>query len=287
MSEVDLHIHSTASDGRLSPEEVVGKSAEAGLTIIALADHDTVDGIAPALETARAFPGLKMIPGIEMSTDVPRGEVHMLGYFIDYTAQELRARLETMRNSRQQRAQGIIAKLRNLGIPIEWQQVQEIAGSGSIGRPHIAQAMLDKGYVASVKEAFTKYLGRDGSAYVAWKKLTPARTVELILRTDGLPVLAHPLTVNDFEAVIIELKAIGLVGIEAYYNGYTADEVNRLVNLAHRHNLIATGGSDYHGLDPGTETRIGGNDVPIEAAERLMALAEQRALKLVNPHYLN
>lgn len=287
MSEVDLHIHSTASDGRLSPEEVVGKSAEAGLTIIALADHDTVDGIAPALETARAFPGLKMIPGIEMSTDVPRGEVHMLGYFIDYTAQELRARLETMRNSRQQRAQGIIAKLRNLGIPIEWQQVQEIAGSGSIGRPHIAQAMLDKGYVASVKEAFTKYLGRDGSAYVAWKKLTPARTVELILRTDGLPVLAHPLTVNDFEAVIIELKAIGLVGIEAYYNGYTADEVNRLVNLAHRHNLIATGGSDYHGLDPGTETRIGGNDVPIEAAERLMALAEQRALRLVNPHYLN
>ena len=287
MSEVDLHIHSTASDGRLSPEEVVLKSAEAGLTIIALADHDTVDGIAPALETARAFPGLKMIPGIEMSTDVPRGEVHMLGYFIDYTAQELRARLETMRNSRQQRAQGIIAKLRNLGIPIEWQQVQEIAGSGSIGRPHIAQAMLDKGYVASVKEAFTKYLGRDGSAYVAWKKLTPARTVELILRTDGLPVLAHPLTVNDFEAVIIELKAIGLVGIEAYYNGYTADEVNRLVNLAHRHNLIATGGSDYHGLDPGTETRIGGNDVPIEAAERLMALAEQRALKLVNPHYLN
>lgn len=287
MSEVDLHIHSTASDGRLSPEEVVLKSAEAGLTIIALADHDTVDGIAPALETVGAFPGLKMIPGIEMSTDVPRGEVHMLGYFIDYTAQELRARLEKMRNSRQQRAQGIIAKLRNLGIPIEWQQVQEIAGSGSIGRPHIAQAMLDKGYVASVKEAFTKYLGRDGSAYVAWKKLTPARTVELILRTDGLPVLAHPLTVNDFEAVIIELKAIGLVGIEAYYNGYTADEVNRLVNLAHRHNLIATGGSDYHGLDPGTETRIGGNDVPIEAAERLMALAEQRALKLVNPHYLN
>lgn len=287
MSGVDLHIHSTASDGRLSPEEVVLKSVEAGLTIIALTDHDTVDGIAPALETVGAFPELKMIPGIEMSTDVPRGEVHILGYFIDYTAQELRARLETMRNSRQQRAQGIIAKLRNLGIPIEWQQVQEIAGSGSIGRPHIAQAMLDKGYVASVKEAFTKYLGRDGPAYVKWEKLTPARTVELILRTNGLPVLAHPLTVNDFEAVVIELKAIGLVGIEAYYNGYTADEVNRLVSLAHRHNLIATGGSDYHGLDPGTETRIGGNDVPIEAAERLMALAEQRALKLVNPHYLN
>ena len=287
MSEVDLHIHSTASDGRLSPEEVVGKSAEEGLTIIALADHDTVDGIAPALETVKAFPRLKMIPGIEMSTDVPQGEVHVLGYFIDYTSQELRVRLERMRHSRQERAQGIIAKLRNLGIHIEWQQVHEIAGSGSIGRPHIAQAMLAQGYVASVKEAFTKYLGRDEPAYVSWQKMTPARTVELILRTNGLPVLAHPLTVSGLETMVIELKTVGLVGIEAYYNGYTADEVSRLVSLAHRHNLIATGGSDYHGLDPSTETMIGGNDVPIEAAERLIALAEQRALKLVNPNYLD
>jgi len=287
VSEIDLHIHSTASDGRLSPGEVVAKSAEGGLTIIALADHDTVDGIAPALEAARAFPELRVIPAIEMSTDVPRGEVHVLGYFIDYTSQQLRARLERMRHSRQERAQGIIAKLRNLGIHIEWQQVQEIAGSGSIGRPHIAQAMLDRGYVASVKEAFTKYLGRDGPAYVAWQKMTPARVAELILETNGLPVLSHPLTVNDLETAVIELKAVGLVGIEAYYNGYTVDEVSRLVSLAHRHNLIATGGSDYHGLDPGTETAIGGNDVPVEAAERLIALAEQRALRLVNPSCLD
>ena len=287
MSEVDLHIHSTASDGRLSPEEVVHKSAEQGLTIIALADHDTVAGIAPALEAAGAFPGLKVIPGIEMSTDVPQGEVHILGYFIDYTSQELRVRLDRVRHSRQERAQRIVAKLRDLGIPIEWQQVQEIAGSGSIGRPHIAQAMLDRGYVASVKDAFTKYLCRDGLAYVGWQKLTPARTVELILRTNGLPVLAHPLTVNDLETMVIELKAVGLAGIEAYYNGYTVEQVSQLVSLAHRHHLIVTGGSDYHGLDPGTETRIGGNNVPIEAAERLIALAEQRALKLANPHYLN
>jgi len=287
VSEVDLHIHSTASDGRLSPEEVVAKSVAEGLTIIALADHDTVDGIAPALEAARAFPGLRMIPCIEMSTDVSRGEVHVLGYFIDYTSQQLRVRLERMRHARQERAQGIIAKLRNLGIHIEWQQVREIAGSGSIGRPHIAQAMLHRGYVASVKEAFTKYLGRDGPAYVAWQKMTPARAAELILETNGLPVLAHPLTVNDLETMVIELKAVGLVGIEAYYNGYTVDEVSRLVSLAHRHNLIATGGSDYHGLDPGTETAIGGNDVPVEAAERLIALAEQRALRLVNPSCLD
>jgi len=285
--EVDLHVHSTASDGRLSPEEIVRKSAERGVTIIALADHDTVDGIVPALEAAMAFPRLKVIPCIEISTDVPRGEVHVLGYFIDYTNQELRVRLERMRSSRQDRAQRMIAKLRNLGIHIKWQQVQEIAGGGSIGRPHIAQAMLDKGYIASVKEAFTKYLGRDGPAYVKWQKMTPMRVVELILQANGLPVLAHPLTVNDLETMVIELKATGLVGLEAYYNGYSADEVSRLVNLAHRHNLIATGGSDFHGLDPSTETMIGGSDVPIEAAERLIALAEQRALKLANPYLLD
>jgi len=287
MSEVDLHIHSTASDGRLSPEEVVHKSAELGLTIIALADHDTVAGIAPALGAAGAFPGLKVLPAVEMSTDVPQGEVHILGYFIDYTSQELRVRLGRMRHSRQERAQRIVARLRDLGIHIEWQQVQEIAGSGSIGRPHIAQAMLDRGYVASVKEAFTKYLGRGCPAYVAWEKMTPARTAELMVRTNGLPVLAHPLTVNDLETMVIELKAAGLVGIEAYYNGYTVEQVSQLVSLALRHHLIVTGGSDYHGLDPATETMIGGNNVPVEAAERLIALAEQRALKLANPHYLN
>jgi predicted metal-dependent phosphoesterase TrpH len=287
VSEVDLHIHSTASDGRLSPEEVVHKSAERGLTIIALTDHDTVAGIAPALEAAGAFPGLKVIPGIEMSTDVPKGEVHILGYFVDYTSQELRARLDRMRHSRQERAERIVARLRDLGISVEWQQVQEIAGSGSIGRPHIAQAMLDRGYVASVKEAFTKYLGRGCPAYVAWEKMTPARAVELMVRTNGLPVLAHPLTVSDLETMVIELKAAGLVGIEAYYNGYTVEQVGQLVSLARRHHLIVTGGSDYHGLDPATETAIGGNNVPVEAAERLITLAEQRALKSANPHYLN
>ena len=166
MSKVDLHMHSTASDGRLSPEGIVHKSAERGLIIIALTDHDSVDGIAPALVAAKAFPWLRVIPGVEISTDVPHGEVHVLGYFIDYTDPEFAVRLERMRHSRWGRAQGMIAKLRNLGIHIEWQRVQEIVGSGSIGRPHIAQAMLEKGYIDSIKEAFTKYIGRDGPAYV-------------------------------------------------------------------------------------------------------------------------
>jgi len=277
VSEVDLHIHSTASDGRLSPADVVRKSAEIGLTIIALADHDSTDGIIPALVTAKAFPWLKVIPCVEISTDVPNGEVHVLGYFIDYTDHELLATLERMRNSRRERALGMIAKLGNLGMPIDWERVQEIAGSGSIGRPHIAKAMLEKGYITSFKEAFTKYIGRDGPAYAEREKMTPTEAVELVSQANGLPVLAHPLTINELEMMVIELEAVGLVGIEAYYDGYTTEEINKLVSLADRHNLITTGGSDYHGLDNSTETMIGGADVPIESAEQLIALAKQPA----------
>lgn len=281
VSQVDLHIHSTASDGRLSPADIVRKSVELGLKVIAIADHDSVDGIAPALVVAKAFPGLKIIPCVEISTDVSHGEVHVLGYFIDYNDLELKATLERLRHSRQERAKGMIAKLKNLGIHISWQRVKEIAGGSSIGRPHIAQAMLEKGYLTSLKEAFTKYIGRDGPAYVEREKLTPLEAVELILRANGLPVLAHPLSINDLEVLVIELVAAGLVGIEAYYNGYNADEISRLVSLANKYNLIVTGGSDYHGLELGFEAEIGGINVPMEAAEQLSARAKQRTLKLV------
>ncbi|MFC1940972.1 PHP domain-containing protein [Chloroflexota bacterium] len=279
MSKIDLHIHSSASDGRLSPAEVVCKSAEAGLTVIALADHDTVDGIIPALEAATAFPQIRVIPCVEISTDVPKGEAHVLGYFIDYTHPSLLATLSRMRNSRRERAQRMIAKLKSLGLTVEWERVQGIAGSGSIGRPHIAQAMLEKGYITSIKEAFTNYIGRGGPAYAERGKMSPKEAVEIILRANGLPVLAHPLTINDPEAMVIELKASGLVGIEAYHDGCSAEEINSLVSLADRYGLIVTGGSDYHGLDDSAETMIGGADVPIESAEQLIALAEERMLK--------
>ena len=280
MSKVDLHIHSTASDGRFSPADIVQKAAERRLAFIAIADHDSVAGIVPALAAAKAFPRLRVIPSIEISTEVPYGEVHVLGYFIDYTSHKLLATLARFRNSRRKRAQGMVAKLEKLGIHIEWQRVQEIAGSGTMARPHIAQAMLEKGYITSLREAFTKYISQGGPAYVEREKMTPVEAVALILGANGLPVLAHPLTINDPEKVIIELKAAGMVGIEAYYGDYSADEVSRLVNLADRHNLIATGGSDYHGLDASSETMIGGVDVPTESVERLIALAEQRGLKL-------
>jgi Predicted metal-dependent phosphoesterases (PHP family) len=270
VSKIDLHIHSSASDGRFAPAEIVRKSVEQGVTIIAISDHDTVDGIAPALEAAKAFASLKVIPSVEISTDNASGETHVLGYFIDYTDQELKITLERLRDSRRERAQGMIAKLKNLGIHIDWRRVQEIAGSGTIGRPHIAQAMLEKGYITSLQEAFTKYIDRHGPAYVERDKITPIEAVKLILRANGLPVLAHPFTIDNPETMVAELSAAGLVGIEAYYASYTADETRKLVSLASKYNLITTGGSDYHGLDASNETMIGAVEVPIESAEQLV-----------------
>ncbi len=280
MGKVNLHLHSTASDGRLTPAEIVHQAAEQGLSVIAITDHDSVEGIAPALAAAKAFPRLKVIPGIELSTDVPQGEVHVLGYFIDYANREFQVTLEGLHNSRLERAQGMIAKLQNLGIHIDWGRVQEIAGTGSIGRPHIAQAMLEKGYITSFKEAFDKYISRDGPAYFEREKMSPVEAVALVLQVNGLPVLAHPFTASNTETLIAELKAAGLVGIEAYYDGYTADEISRLVSLAERYGLIATGGSDYHGLETASETVLGSVDVPMESVERLVALAKQRVPKL-------
>lgn len=274
MGQADLHIHSTASDGRLTPAEVVREAARRGLEFIALTDHDTIEGIAPALAAAKSFPGLKLIPGVEISTDIPKGEAHVLGYFIDYTSQELMVRLERFRNSRLERARRMVAKLDKLGVHLDWRRIEQIAGASVMGRPHIARAMLEKGYISSFKQAFTDYIGRDGPAYVEREKLTPAEAVALIIKAQGLAVLAHPFTVGQPEAMIIELKAAGMVGIEAYYDGYSDEEIGRLVAIARRHNLITTGGSDYHGLDL-NETAIGGIDLPLASVEELIATARE------------
>lgn len=280
MSKVDLHIHSTASDGRYSPQEIIGKAAGLGLETIALADHDSIDGIAPALEEVRKLKRLQFIPGVEVSTDVPNGEVHVLGYFIDYTSEELAAALARFRHSREGRAQGMIDRLKELGINLSWERVREIAGDGAIGRPHIAQAMLEKGYISSIKEAFDKYIARDGPAYVEREKMTPVEAVQLVLRSRGIAVMAHPFTVPEPEAMIAELKAAGMAGIEAYYNGYTAEEIGQLIAMARNHGLMVTGGTDYHGLDDSKETMMGGVGVPVAVVQGLIARAEPKMLKL-------
>jgi predicted metal-dependent phosphoesterase TrpH len=281
LGRVDLHVHSTASDGKLTPAEVIGEAAEKGMSYIALADHDTVDGIAAAKKAAQSFPGLSVIPAIEISTDIPQGEVHILGYFIDYTDAEFLAKLEDFKNSRLRRAKQMVARLANLGVPVEWQRVLELAGGSTIGRPHIAQAMMEKGHVPFFKDAFDEYLGHGKPAYVEREKMLPAEAVGIIVKAKGLAVLAHPLTTEDPEGLIAELKPAGLVGLEAYYGEYDAEEVEGLLALAQKHGLIATGGSDFHGIEPEEETAIGGADVPLEAVERLIALAKEREPNLI------
>jgi hypothetical protein len=272
VSKVDLHIHSNYSDGKFSPGELVEKAVKIGLKVMAISDHDSVNGIPSAVEAAGAFPQLTFIPGVEISTDVERGEIHVLGYFIDYKKPDLLTTLQEMRESRLNRAKKMVNKLASLGVKIEWERVLQIAQGSAVGRPHIAQAMQEKGYISSFKEAFYKYIGRDGPAYVEREKMTPAEAVKLIINAGGQAVFAHPITYRDYEIAIIDMVTAGLVGVEAYYNNSTAEDIRNVLSLADKYNLIPTGGSDYHGIEP-TEVQIGGVEVPLSSAERLIALA--------------
>ena len=274
--KADLHLHTTASDGSLAPQELVRLAADQGMDVIAVTDHDCVDGIAPALEEAQCFPRLRVVPGVEVSTDVARGEVHVLGYFIDYLKPSFADTLERLRYSRQLRAQKMVEKLSSMGIDIEWERVKQVAGSGSIGRPHIAKVMLERGHVSSFKEAFAKYISRDGPAYVEREKLTPEEVVDLIVKAEGLPVLGHPSEIEDLEGLVSRLQRMGLVGIEVYYAGYSKQVTGYLASLASKYQLLATGGSDYHGTDNPTGTQMGGVTIPRECVERLFTLAARR-----------
>lgn len=279
--KADLHLHTTASDGRLTPGELVGLAAKKGLSVIAITDHDSIEGIAAALVAAESSPSLKVIPGVEINTDIPNGEIHILGYFIDYQSEELKQTLHSLRHAREIRARRIITKLARLGIHVEWQRVKELAGGGSIGRPHIAQAMFEGGYIPSLREAFKRYIGRQGPAYAERERLSPVEAVELVVKAGGLPMLAHPANIDDLEELLVQLKGAGLVGLEAYYDGYTKQTVDRLVDLAEKHGLITCGGSDFHGMESGDETLLGGIDIPSDCAEQLVALAEKPAPEVV------
>ena len=276
MSRVDLHTHSNASDGKFSPDAIVRMAAELGLKYLALTDHDTVAGIPAAQEAAHAYPELTFIPGVEISTDTTEGEVHMLGYFIDINDTEFTRAVERFRDSRQGRAKGMIAKLAKMGMNIDWARVQELAGDGVIGRPHIARAMMEKGYITTFEEAFDRYIGHGGPAYVERDKMTPAEAVELILCANGLPVLAHPFTVTDPEKLVKELKVAGLTGLEAYYKDASPNDTKNMLQLAQRYGLIVTGGSDYHGAGENNEVKLGGVNIPIKVPEKLIALAGER-----------
>ena len=272
---IDLHLHTLASDGRLTPTELIQMVVKNGLKTISVTDHDSTEGLAEAYEAAKEFPDLRIIPGIEMSADIPGDEVHVLGYFLDYHDEEFQAKLTEFRMGRVGRAQVMVEKLDAIGKPVEWERVMHFAGDGTVGRPHIALAMVEAGYFKEPKEAFEEYLGNDGLAYYDRPKLAPAAGVEMIKKVGGVPVLAHPTFMNDLEAGIANLKKVGLMGMEVYYAQYDDDTVRHLARLAKEYDLIPCGGSDYHGMGNSGEPLPGTLGPP----EETIALLEEAAAK--------
>ncbi len=247
---IDLHVHTTASDGTMTPEEVVFHAARQGLRAIAVTDHDTVDGVEEALE-AGSRAGIEVVPGVEIGVDYP-GEMHILGYFVDPHNPRLQRGLSLLRRYREERNPRMVEKLRGLGFDISIGEVAEAAGGNVIGRPHIAAVMKQKGYVRDFDEAFELYLGAGKPAYVKKDKLTPREGIELVTAAGGIAVLAHPkyLEVSgdkSLQALIEELVGYGLEGIEVFYTTHTPEETDRYFNLAERNGLLVTGGTDFHG----------------------------------------
>ena len=270
---VDLHLHTTASDGRLTPPELVRLLDQRGLRVVAITDHDSTEGLATAQEEARKHANLTLIPGVELGADVPDGEIHVLGYFLHTEDQELQGILQRFRDGRALRGRRMVEKLAELGIELDWARVEEFAQGGAIARPHIARAMVEKGYVSLPGEAFDSYIGRNGPAYVEREKLSPEDAVRLITHNGGLPVLAHPARyVLNLEETLPRLKDAGLVGMEAHYNDYTPEEVDHLLSLCQQYDLVPCGGSDYHALGIPGEIEPGTVGPPMESIERLKAL---------------
>ncbi|MCL2615583.1 MAG: PHP domain-containing protein [Dehalococcoidia bacterium] len=284
-AKIDLHVHTNASDGRFTPAQLVRLAAQSGLTLLAITDHDTVGGVAEAQVAARDVPSLKIIPGVEISTHAPGSEVHVLGYFIDTSDAHFLQQMAALNDSRHDRAFAMVAKLHDLGLDISLERVKQLAGDGSIGRPHIAQALMEKGYVSSFQEVFVRYLGQGCPAYVERIKVTPEEAVALILQSGGLPVLAHPTYAGDVVPLLSRLVECGLAGLECYYKNYSSEQRADILALARRFNLITTGGSDFHGIDDATEVLLGDAGVPAECSESLIQTARERGIKL--PPYLD
>ena len=283
---IDLHTHSTASDGIYSPTELLHKAQEVGVRILALTDHDTTDGLEEAMQAAQTL-NMDLIPGIEINTDVGGGEVHVLGYFLEFWRSEFQTILKILRDARVRRGQRMVELLNEHDVNITWERVREIA-QGSVGRPHVAEALLEAGYVQTIGEAFEKYIGSGCYAYVPRYKLTPIDAVRLIASANGLPVIAHPIELPGLDKLrdwAPNLCNAGMVGLETYYGSYTPANERELLALAHEYHLIPTGGTDFHG--PGIHpTPLGGRYVPLEAVESLRAEAAKRRGKTPPPFEL-
>lgn len=252
--KADLHLHTTFSDGAYSPQAVVNKAKNAGLSLISISDHDNLAGIEAAVEYGKML-GLEVIPGVEISTDIEDREIHLLGYFIDPGNEDFRKYLEFFRQERFHRAKRIINRLNNLGISISLDAVMGKANNNAVGRPHVAQVMIEKGYVNSLYEAFDKYLGNGAPAFERKVHVSPQSAIKLISDAGGLSFIAHPGYLD--EKIILSLIKYGVDGIEVIHPSHSPSQVKYYTGIVNEYCLLASGGSDFHGGRREDELNLG------------------------------
>lgn len=261
MAIADLHLHSTASDGLLTPAALVAQAKAVSLQVIALTDHDTTAGLEEALAAGEYY-SLRVLPGIELSTDLANEEIHILGYLLDYSNQELQALLAKIMGSRAERIKEMVSRLRDLGFDLTWQEVTAAAGgASSLGRPHVARVMVEKGYASTIKEVFTRWIGSGCKAYVPRYKLHPAQAIEIIQQAGGLAFLAHPGLLSQ-ESLIAQLAGLGLDGLEVYHPEHSWPQAKSFRKTAKALGLYVSGGSDFHGS---ADERLGRAAISLEA----------------------
>lgn len=266
MKFADLHLHTHFSDGTFSPEELLRESKRASLACISVVDHDTVSGVTPATEAAKGY-DIEVLPGIEMSTEYNGVEVHILGYLIEHHNPLLIERLSLLKKNRIERVHKIVEKLNRVGIKITAEDVFKTAYGGIVGRMHIALALAKARAVDSVAQAFERYIGDKGPAYVLGFKFSPQEAIKLIKECDGVPILAHPYVLGS-DKLIIRLVKEGIMGLEVYYPEHSQGLVDAYLSLAKKYNLLVTGGSDCHGQGK-PSVKVGAAKVPYQLVERL------------------
>ncbi|HAN09068.1 MAG TPA: phosphoesterase [Clostridiales bacterium] len=273
---IDLHVHTTRSDGQFEPSEVIKLAKSQGLKAIAITDHDTIDGIEDAVNAGKEY-DMEVIPGIEISAEYEE-DMHILGYYIDINSPYIIEATRVMKNKRDERNDKMIEAFNKLGVSITLKDVKKYASGDVLGKPHFAKALLEKGYIKEYKEAFIKYFKNEELSKIKREMLTPKESIELIINSGGIPVLAHPkslkLDFNELEEKIIELKSYGLKGIECIYSWNTPLQILKSIEIAKKHNLLITAGTDFHGPSIDSELELGrginGNfDAPYELLEEI------------------
>ncbi len=268
MRSADLHTHTICSDGSFTPEELVNEAVNRDLAAISINDHDTVAGILPAVKSGKEL-GIEVIPGIELTSEYEGIEIHILGYFIDPENPALTEKLASLREYRVSRIYKIAEKLNGLGVRLKPEDVFDLSVGGTVGRLHIAMAMVKRRLVGSLAEAFQRYIGDRGPAYVSGFRLPPQEAIALIRGSGGIAVLAHPYLLQRDDLIPLFI-ANGIRGIEAYYPEHSQGQVNFYLDLAQKNGLLVTGGSDFHGKGK-PDIKLGLVRVPYELVEKLKA----------------